>query len=154
MTGQSLTHDYTIDGTPTTLTDRVRIKNQVGAFAFGTLPSVSYQQDSEDEASYNDFKSITINPSFTITFQDKDFENGFNFDLEDLELSLYAFPKETGFKLYFAQVEKMKVIGKGKEGFNTYSYDVSFTHISNKLQKSGMSIEEYIHLSPAGSFFN
>jgi len=153
-------HYHNSDGTitDTTNNDCLNIKFKVGAYAYGFNTEYVDSVDIGDEPSYNDFTSIKNNPSFTLTFSKKQFHNNFNF--KDNERSLYAFPDETGFKLYTANVTRKFKFGKYTEIVNGDAnkdtevvIEVEFTHISNKFQKSGKAIEEYVFLSCFGGFF-
>jgi len=158
----TITHDYTyFDGETSSFTqntDAVNIKFKPGAYSFGFNTIYNENIDIDSEASYQDFTSIKNNPSFTLTFSKKQFHNGFNF--KHINRSLYAFPYDTGFKLYTANVTRYFKLGRYfdiDEDENTTEeeiiIEVEFTHISNKFQKSGKAIEEYVFLSCFNSFF-
>jgi hypothetical protein len=158
MSGKSMKHTYTFDGeNPTDLTDCVEITNKVGAYAISQSSNDEMTDDLDirSEVSYNDFTSITRQPSFSMIFQTNNMFNDFTFDDYETERFVYAFPFLTSFKLYTARiVRRFKVHSMKVNEAPIMNYEVEFTHISNKLQKSGKAIEEYIALNCVGSYFN
>jgi hypothetical protein len=54
-------------------------------------------------------------------------------------------------KLYQANVLRRTKLKNRNGQRPIVNYEVEFTHISNKIQQSGKSIEEYVHLSVNGS---
>jgi hypothetical protein len=158
MSYETKTNEYIINGQSKILKDRIECTNKVGAYAIGQLETLENSLEIKDEASYEDFTSITNNPSFTMSFQTNNLFNGFDEIIKNIdnEKYIFAFPFLTNFKLFTAKITRRYKLNSQKiDGTNLIiNYEVEFTHISNKLQKSGKSIEEYIHIAPPGSFFN
>jgi hypothetical protein len=144
------TNDYTVNGITQTMNDHTDVKIKVGAYGFGHNTSFNEGIDIESEASYNDFNAIKESLEITLTFQTQNLFNGFK--LRDALNNIYAFPELFGKKLFVIDA-KPTINYDIKDSSKIVSYEITFTHISNKLQKSGKSIEEFIHLSNVGGFY-
>jgi hypothetical protein len=96
----------------------------------------------KDDPSYNGFNTIIQNESFELLVP-ASCVNGVDFSL----FRFYAFP-EISKKLFY--ISNVTINRDPNDNTKILSYELSFEHIGNKLQKSGKAIEEYVHLSPIG----
>ena len=125
------------------LTTNATITYQVGKYGWGFSSDLNSSFDIKQDASYNDFNVMFQSEEVSLIVKSEDCV-GIDFN----KFRFYCLP-EVGKKkiFYISNLVEHRDINDSKK---VISYDITFTHITNKLQKSGKAIEEYFHFSSPG----
>lgn len=125
------------------LTTNATITYQVGKYGWGFTSNLNSSFDIKQDASYNDFNVMFQSDEVSLIVKAEDCV-GIDFK----KFRFYCLP-EVGKKkiFYISSLIEHRDINNSEK---VISYDITFTHITNKLQKSGKAIEEYFHFSSPG----
>lgn len=127
------------------ITTHCDLTYKVGYYGFGYQTNYDLDFRIEQEASFNDFNTITDDDEITLLIKPEDLSGSIDFK----RYRFYAFPFVFGHKVFYVSSCKTNI--NPNDSDKIVSYEVVFTNISNKLQKSGQSIEQYFHHNIAGN---
>lgn len=125
------------------LTTNATITYQVGKYGWGFTSDLNSSFDIKQDVSYNDFNVMFQSDEVSLIVKAEDCV-GIDFK----KFRFYCLPEVGKKKIFYISslIEHRDINNSSK----VISYDITFTHITNKLQKSGKAIEEYFHFSSPG----
>ena len=120
---------------------------KVGNYGFGFATESGFGFEVGSDVSYNDFNTMTHKEEITLLVKPEDL-NG----VDLTKFRLYCFPELFKKKVFF--ISDMIVHRDINNQEKIISYEITFSHISNKFQKSGKAVEEYFHFSMIGNGYS
>lgn len=128
------------------VTTHSEITYGIGKYFFGYTSSNTSNFSITQNPSYNDFNTIIEEGTFELLVDAKDV--GIN---EFSKFRLYSFPEIDERKVFY--ISNLVKNWNPNNSQELQSFEITFTRVSNKIQKSGKAIEEYFHFSPVGGCY-